>query len=78
MAKPNPFASKKAPPFGKGGGAKKGGFEGSARDVEKFPEGSPKDMAMDRKQRAAPAPPMGMPPGPAFKRGGAVKRGKFQ
>jgi hypothetical protein len=70
MAKPNPFAGKKAPPFtkGGGGGGKKGAFEGSARDVEKFPEGSKADMAMDRKQmRAGP---------PAFKRGGGVKRGR--
>lgn len=74
MAKPNPFAGKKAPPFGGGGGkpnpfakggGKKAAFEGSKRDVEKFPEGSPQDMAMDKRQMAG-----------GFKRGGGVKRGR--
>jgi hypothetical protein len=68
----NPFAGKKAPPFGKGGGGK-GGFEGSKRDFDPpgVKEGSPRDMAMDKKQRAMPPQP---PMAPAFKRGGSVKR----
>jgi hypothetical protein len=37
-------------------------FEGSSRDVEKFPEGSPADNAMDRRQMA----------GAAFRKGGKV------
>ena len=59
----------KAPPFVTRGKAaaqparmSRKAFEGSSRDVEKFPEGSPADNAMDRRQMA----------GAAFRKGGKV------
>jgi len=56
----------KAPPFRKGGG--KAAFEKSKFDVEKkgVKEGSPEDMAMDRRQMQM----------AGFKRGGKVKSGR--
>lgn len=60
MAKPNPFAGKQAPPFGKGGGkakAKKG------NPFAKLKEGSPAEEKLDKLQDTQ-----------GFKKGGSVKK----
>lgn len=45
MARPNPFAGNKAPPFGKGGAKAKDAAKDKAKGLK---EGSPKDLAIDK------------------------------
>ena len=61
MAKPNPFAAKKAPPFAKKGAAPAKKGNPFAKGAMK--EGSPAEEAMDKKQGVM----------PAFKKGGKAK-----
>ena len=62
MARANPFAGNKAPPFGKGGAKAKGPMKKGAKPNPFAKEGSPAEEAADKM--------------PAFKKGGAVRKKK--